>query len=131
MVIYIINFCLFLQFELTWATSSPTTDINSMQETRAIDVPFAIAPTQHHDLSMVQPPSPPLPSNASTRVLGLPSETHGPSYDSVEEATYHPGFDLLPLDLDLFNMVLENELIPGPTAEEVVAYLFLKQSLRK
>jgi hypothetical protein len=48
-----------------------------------------------------------------------------------EEATYHPGFDLPPLDLDLFNIVLENELVPEPTAEEVATYLFLKQSLGK
>ena len=115
-----------MAFELT--ASSPATDVDSMQETMAIDVPFAITPTHHHDLSVVQPPSPPLPSDAPT---GLPSETHGLSYDSVEEATYHPGFDLPPLDLDLFNMVLEKKLIPGPTAEEVAAYLFLKQSLGK
>lgn len=40
--------------------------------------------------------------------------------------TFHPGFELPPLDLELLNAALENESIPEPTAAEVAAYLFLK-----
>jgi len=67
----------------------------------------------HDDFSVFQSPSP-VPG-----VLVLPSEI-GTHYDP-EEARYHAGFDLLPLDLDLFNMVLENDLIPEPTAEVAVS----------
>ena len=48
-------------------------------------------------------------------VLVLPSEI-GSHYDS-EEARYYAGFDLPPLDPDLFDMVRENDLVPEPTAE--------------
>ena len=62
--------------------------------------------------------------------IDLPFEIGTPSNDS-EEARYHPGFDLPSLDLDSFNFVLENELVPDPTAEEVAAYQFLKYSLER
>jgi hypothetical protein len=49
-------------------------------------------------------------------VLGLPSEigTH-----------YHSVFDLPPLDLDLFNLMLENKQVPEPTAEEITVFEIL------
>ena len=65
----------------------------------------------HDDFSVFQSPSP-VPG-----VVVLPSEI-GTHYDS-EEARYHAGFDLLLLDLELFNMVHENDLVPEPTAEVV------------
>ena len=54
-------------------------------------------------------------SESSTGVVVLLSEI-GSHYDS-EEAKYHAGFDLPPFDLDLFNTVHENDLVPEPTAE--------------
>ena len=69
-----------------------------------------LQPLIHHvDFSVIQPPSP-VPG-----ILVLPSEI-GTHYDS-EEARYYTGFNLPPLDLDLLNMVLENDLVPEPTAE--------------
>jgi hypothetical protein len=73
---------------------------------------------------------PPVPSDAPTGALGLLLEVGTPHYDS-DEARYHPGFELPPFDLDLFNMALENEPVAEPTAEEVAAYHFLKYTLAK
>ena len=88
---------------------------------------FYLLTTPHVDFSVIQPPSP-VPG-----VLVLPSEI-GTHYDS-EEARYYTGFDLPPLDLDLFNMVFENDLVPEPTYSQgsslKVAYQFLKYSLGK
>ena len=77
-------------------------------------------------------PSSPTPNNKNVEIapIVLPFEIGTPSNDS-DEAMYHPGFDFPPLDLDLFNMVLENEPVPEPTAEETAAYQFLKYSLGK
>ena len=114
-------------FELA-PSSAPNSDVEK-QEIQPIDVPivnYAMAPTvptHHDDFSAFQPLSP-VPG-----VLGLLSEI-GTHYDS-EDARYHPGFDLPPLDLDLFNLMLENEQVPEPTAEEIAAYQFLKYSLGK
>jgi hypothetical protein len=58
---------------------------------------------------VIQPPSP-VPG-----ILVLPSEIS--TYYDSEEARYYTGFNLPPLDLDLLNMVLENDLVPEPTAE--------------
>jgi hypothetical protein len=109
-------------------SSAPDSGVDSVevQEIAPVDVPivnYAMAPTQQDDFSVFQPLSP-VPG-----VLGLPSEI-GTHYDS-EDARYHPGFDLPPLDLDLFNLMLENEQVPEPTAEEIAAYEFLKYSLGK
>jgi hypothetical protein len=100
-----------------------------MQEIVPADIPFVnptVAPSHHDELSMFQPPA---PGDAPTGVLSLSSEI-GALCD-VEETRNHPGFDLPPLDLDLFNMVLENEQVPEPTAEEVAAYHSLKYLLGK
>jgi hypothetical protein len=59
-----------------------------------------------------------------TGVMGLVGT---PYIDSEEEN--HPGLQLPPLDLDLLYMSLENEPVAEPTAEEVVAYHFLKNAL--
>ena len=93
-----------------------------MQEIAPIDLPFVnytMPPLIAHHNDGV----------ALAVVLGLPSEM-GTPYDS-EETRYHRKFDLPTLDLDLFNMALENEPVPEPTAEEVAAYQFLKYSLGK
>ena len=89
---------------------------------------------------------PPVPSDActlaQTGVLGLLPmlevsthfESNGRSHGDIGEATqarYHPGFELPPFDLDLFNMALENEPVTEPTAEEIAAYHFLKHALGK
>ena len=107
-------------------SSAPNSDVE-MLENAPIDVPivnYAMAPTHRDDLSVFRPLSP-VPGMLGS--LGLPSEI-GTHYNS-EDASYHPGFDLPPLDFDLFNLMLENEQVPEPTAEEMAAIQFLKDSL--
>ena len=116
-------------FELNPCSSTPNEKDIKMQEIAPIDILFVNhteTPTQHDNSSLFQPPV--LPGNAPTG-MGLPSEVGAP-YDS-EEIRYHPGFELPPLDLEVLNTALENELIAEPTAEEVAAYHFLKYSLGK
>ena len=111
-------------FELA-PTSAPNSDVE-MQENAPVDKPIihhAVAPTHHDNLSVFRPLSPvPLPGVLGS--LGLPSVI-GTYYDS----DYHPGFDLPPLDSNLLNLMLENEQVPEPTAEEIAAIQFLKHSL--
>jgi hypothetical protein len=105
-------------FELT-PNLAPKSDVQ-MQEIMPIDVPtvkYTMAPAHHNNFSVFQPLS------LVPGVLGLPSgiDIH---YNS-ENARYHSGFDLPPLDLDLFNLMLENKQVPEPTAEEITVFEIL------
>jgi len=72
-----------------------------------------------HELPMFEPPASHVPTgeaiNNDSEEVALIHTSH-----------WHPGLELPPLDLELFNAALENEPIPEPTAAEKAAHLFLR-----
>lgn len=93
-------------------TSTPTAD-----EIHEIAPGPANVPLLTYELPIFQPGPPVPPTGLGEKVN---NEEAGIMYTS------HPGFELPPLDLELFNAALETDPIPEPTAAEVAAYLFLR-----
>ena len=105
---------------------------SEMLQIAPINVPGQLVDhTPTHELLMFKPP---VPSDAlvwtqAVETINNGSEEMGLTQMSRYTSHWHPGFELPPLDLELLNATLENEPIPEPTAAEVAAYLFLRESI--